>query len=234
MKKSLKIFLSFLLIYEPFAYWFLSNRNICRSVFEWDFCGSDVRYLLFMGLPVILMTIYLMWEKQIVSILAKKKDQKKKTIVKTKKTRNRPQQRFIGPFEALGRFIAKAFCVKGTAQRSEYWWIALFYLVIQIAMFYFVYHNPSLSIVSISVTVLFFVPFVNLTARRWNDLGVDGAILAWFVAVLGIASWFSPFLKSVLQLYGLCQIIIFCMPSYFEDNKYRSAQQDSEEGLDIK
>ena len=74
MKKSLKIFLSFLLIYEPFAYWFFSNRGVCRSLLPWDFCASNARYILFMGIPVIVMAIYFIWEKQIVSLFVAEKD----------------------------------------------------------------------------------------------------------------------------------------------------------------
>lgn len=232
MKTIYKIFLSFLLVYEPVSYWILADsgyESVCRDVLPRTVCSADSRFFWFMIFPIIFMLIYLMWEKQISSLFAKNKTKKIIPISRQKKQK----QRIIGPIEALGRFVVKAFCAKDTAQRSEYWWILLPIVISSTLFSLYIPKTTNLAVVSIVIEILLFVPFVNLNARRWNDLGFDGALIAWSVALLGLVGRFVPDLLYVLWIFGLCQMIAFCFPGQLKDNKYRNPQQDQNEKLYI-
>lgn len=237
MRNIIKIFLSFLLIYEPLAYWILNDsgyRGICRTIFSSDFCGLDVRYIIIMATPIILMAIYLMWENQIKSIFTKK--QKKSRI-------HKPKQRFINPFEALGRYFKKFFIANQTASRSEYFGALILLCIIGgiIGQMPSELCKPGAGFVCITtlwisyiITILSPLLIYTLNARRWNDIGWNGKIMAIVPVILFYALIFpgyayKEFIVWAILVFSLFNFIAFCFPSKFYNNKYRNKEQDTEE-----
>ncbi len=211
MKKSLKIFLSFLLIYEPFAYWFFSNRGVCRSLLPWDFCASNARYILFMGIPVIVMAIYLMWEKQIRQLLGVKQN---KNI--TKKTK----QAIVGPFRSCRKLFYGFSDYRGCSQRSEYFWgLIIVQLFMYFCTIFCVIAFLSIGyVVSMLISIIVYIVYVlPLVVRRMRDVGVDGSWGVVFTA-LSIATAFYPLTILVLIVPG---IVLLFWPSKLRNNPYR-------------
>lgn len=246
MRSIIKIFLSFLLIYEPLVYWILSDIGICKDMFSRDFCNMDFRYVVIMGTPIILMSIYLMWEMQIKSMFVHKKQHLPKQQ-KQKQYLPKPKQRFIYPLEAIGRYFAKICVVNQTASRSEYFCAlitlsAIGFIVMPAVVKIFESGIMLLGILGVLV-ILCPLSMYSLNARRWNDIGWNGKIMAIIPLVLcylclyfSLFSFFIPNMFSVLfggllLCCSLFQFIAFCFPSKLRNNKYRNAQQDLEERL---
>lgn len=234
MRNSVKIFLSFLLIYEPLAYWISNDSYVCENIFSSYFCRLDYRYIVLMATPIIFMAIYLLWEKQLKSIFKKKP--------KTKKTK-KYKQRFIGPFEAIGRYIAKIFTINQTATRSEYFCaiipVNLIFFVIQLLLIKITVitcenaYDTTCGFIHITNSLLvLFSPLMiyTLNARRWNDIGWNGKLMAiipiilWYLSIFFTYVWMIP-----LLIFCLFQFIAFCFPSKFNNNRYRNKTQDLEE-----
>ena len=220
MKTSMKLFLSFLLFYEPVAYFILSDdsRNgLCLDWFSSEFCRLDARFFLLMGVPILFMVMYLMWEKQIKSIFLKN----------NKKNNN---SNFVRPVLAIKHFFSDAFVFGGASTRSEYWWVVLFEFILFFICFYFSSYEGI-----ILLLFLFEVPNLSLVVRRWNDIGWKGKDMVWFSLVpelsfvVGIVNYLfgeSPYPLAYLVgvLYGIFRIfkaIMFCLPSKIDNNPYR-------------
>lgn len=178
-----------------------------------------------MVVPVILMALYLMWEKQIVALCKHKKILKKEPVIK---------QRVIWPLEAMGRFWSLAGTTD-TAQRSEYWgamlsYGVLFWLCGALAGWFMLIIWPL-------VALFFVVPTVTLGVRRWHDIGLPGyvAVIAPVLLFLGIIS--SEGSEEVVGYYcgmvalalGAIQAIAFLFPSKLQNNKYRTHAKDKRE-----
>jgi uncharacterized membrane protein YhaH (DUF805 family) len=116
----------------------------------------------------------------------------------------------------------------GRSCRAEYWMFALLQLLIAIACFliYFVLAGVSpasqtemsslgtglLIFFVLAYLVVFFIPGIAVTIRRWHDLDQSGWFLLLF-AVLGAI----PILGAIASLGNL---IWFCMPGTSGPNKY--------------
>ena len=228
MRNIIKIFLSFLLIYEPLVYFILADDyGACRDLLTRSICNADSRFFWFMVLPIIFMAIYLMWEKQIKSIFTKK--QKKSHTYK-------PKQRFINPFEALGRYFKKLFIANQTASRSEYFGALILLCIIGgiIGQMLSELCKPGAGFVCITtllilsiITILSPLLMYTLNARRWNDIGWNGKIMAIVPVILFYALMFPvyayrEFIAWVFVVFSLFNFIAFCFPSKFYNNKYRN------------
>ncbi len=236
MRKIIKIFLSFLLIYEPLIYFILADDyGTCRDLLTRSICNADSRFFWFMILPIIFMAIYLMWEKQI------------KSIFKKKHTKHRilRNQRFIYPLEAFGRFVTKGLSIRETATRSEFWCFFLPYLIISSFLFaFFTVYNLNTVILDVMFFIIIPIPLFTLCVRRWNDLGLNGVVieiirvlislpcLLGFIMATNISDLQTAWLLlKALLIFGGVTLFLFCFSSTFENNKYRNKQQDLTEGV---
>lgn len=226
MSKTIKIFISFLLIYEPFVYWMLSDNGydgVCRYLFTSGFCNTNFRYFLFLFVPLILMTIYLIWEKQLKSIFNHRKEKR----IEVKNKRNQ----YIGPVKAIALMFSRSLQFKGISTRAEFWWAYLFAVIMQ-AIVCFVQLKDPQPILFLCFFVAFYFPTISLRIRRWNDIGFPGfwmeipnlllSILSVFILIGHLPMWATiaiylilsiPFIRIILLGYGLFSIIMFCLPS---------------------
>jgi uncharacterized membrane protein YhaH (DUF805 family) len=120
----------------------------------------------------------------------------------------------------------RALDFKGRSRRKEYWLFVLFYVIISTAMFatFIVIGGFSdtfdltplgnkLALPMGGIWFLIFVlPMLSLSVRRWHDLGYSGWMFVVF-AVIGVIPLVS-FFASVGN------IIWFCMPGTVGPNKY--------------
>lgn len=161
----------------------------------------------------------------------------------TKKKQKQYKQRFVYPDEALRNFFVKGLMWNDIATRSEYWWAWLLLSLMGV----FVSIIPMLGLL---FGLLMYIPYLALTARRWNDLGYNGAKLAIFellfipvgfllFTVIGVllalmGGGFVSGLFDFFALYfiigvvfGIVKIIFFCMPSKIGHRQYSYTQQRS-------
>lgn len=83
--------------------------------------------------------------------------------------------------QAVGAGLRGYFKVSGRASRSEFWWFALFGLLVQFAILVVamtgVAHGPyggALGLVYIFSQIAFFIPQTTLTTRRLHDVDKRG------------------------------------------------------------
>ncbi|NEA66549.1 DUF805 domain-containing protein [Streptomyces sp. SID12488] len=102
--------------------------------------------------------------------------------------------------EALKKYAV----FSGRARRKEYWMFALFYMIIAIVV---VIIEAAIGgqILSILLTVAFFLPGLGVTVRRLHDTGRSG----WWV------------LFALVPLVGSITLIVFmCLDGEQGENKY--------------
>lgn len=148
--------------------------------------------------------------------------------------------RFIGFDEALSNFFKKSFNYKGVATRAEFWWIVLFYEIINVLILLFVKMHPELPQGSLSVYIIWnlfsVIAFIALLVRRMHDIGKSGFVLLGSVLGAGFFMFIGSQIRS-LSLLGaiigfLCSLVgLFCAvvypfalltePSKYNHNKYR-------------
>ena len=212
MRNIIKIFLSFLLIYEPFVYFILADDyGACRDLLTRSICNADSRFFWFMILPIIFMAIYLMWEKQIRQALGVKQN---KNISK------KPKQAIVGPLQACRKLFYGFTDYRGCSQRSEYFWgMIIVELFMYFCTIFCVIAFLSIGyIVSILISIIVCIVYVlPLVVRRMRDVGVDGSWGVVFTA-LSIATAFYPLTILVLIVPG---IVLLFWPSKLRNNPYR-------------
>ena len=212
MRNIIKIFLSFLLIYEPLAYFILADDyGACRDLLTRSICNADSRFFWFMVLPIIFMAIYLMWEKQIRQALGVKQN---KNITK------RTKQTIVGPFQACRKLFYGFADYRGCSQRSEYFWgLTIVQLFVYLCTIFYVVAFSSIGYaISILNSIVVYIIYVQpLVARRMRDVGVNGGWSIIFT-VLGISAVFCPLTLLVLIIPGI--VLLFC-PSKLRGNQYR-------------
>lgn len=212
MRNIIKIFLSFLLIYEPLAYWILADDyGACRDLLTRSVCNADSRFFWFMGLPIIFMAIYLMWEKQIRQALGLKQN---KNITKKDK------QSIVGPFQSCHKLFYGFSDYRGCSQRSEYFWgLIIVSLFVYFCTIFCVVAFSSIGyIISILISIVVPIMYIQpLVARRMRDIGVDGSWSIIFTA-LDIFAVFYPLTILVLIVPRI--VLLFC-PSKLRNNPYR-------------
>ncbi|MBR4860031.1 MAG: DUF805 domain-containing protein [Alphaproteobacteria bacterium] len=150
-------------------------------------------------------------------------------------TTKKYKQHFIYPDEALHNFFAKGFVWNDIATRSEYWWA---WLLLSVAGVF----ASIIPILGLLFGLLIYIPWLALTARRWNDLGYNGIkltmfelllipvgfLLFLFIGVLfaltgvGSASGLIAFIALyfiVILIFYIVKTIFFCMPSKIKPAK---------------
>lgn len=117
-------------------------------------------------------------------------------------------QRQVTFSEAVSRALVQKYCCfTGRASRSEYWWYALFMLILN-----FIINIVTLSmsqdgklIVSCILFLVFLLPGLGLCVRRLHDIGKSG----WYylIGLIPIVGW-------------ILLIVWFCKDSEMADNQY--------------
>ena len=118
----------------------------------------------------------------------------------------------VGPKVALRRFLSNYAKFSGRATRSEYWWIALFFLLLFLAVQLMglvssdpaptFYHHGGAGLASmigiLALIVASVVPIVSLSVRRLHDSNNSG----WL------------YLLNLIPLIGQIMLVIFlALPS---------------------
>ena len=92
------------------------------------------------------------------------------------------------PQQAVSRFFLRYFAFKGSASRSEYWWI---FFLLTIGSFFVSmldnhlgdFHGVSLEEV---IAAIVFLPFLALLSRRLQDAGFSGILVVlFFIPIVG-------------------------------------------------
>lgn len=107
----------------------------------------------------------------------------------------------VGPLRAVGNYVRKGFQFSGRASRSEYWWIALWSLLVGGVLKYAQTQNEDwmettnalgsllgvlLSLVLLVVGLLVVIFSISLSVRRLHDCNLSGWLyLLILVPVLG-------------------------------------------------
>lgn len=223
MGNTLKLFLSFLLVYEPLAFGVLRDDGydgMCRELFSMNMCDSEYKFA-FMIIPVILMVLYLMWEKQIVAWCRHKQTPlKKEPCIK---------QRIIPPLEAMGRFWSRAVNLD-TAQRSEYWGAVISYSILFGILGTIL--KEYMVLITLPWILVAVLPATTLGVRRWHDIGLPG-YLPVILLILFLIGMFSTEFEIIFTwavmgwlALSIIQFLAFLLPSKMYGNKYRSVAKD--------
>lgn len=109
--------------------------------------------------------------------------------------------------EAIRRAFQKYCCFTGRASRSEYWWFALFNVILGviIGIIGIVAGQDVEKFLQYIVQIALFLPGLGLCFRRLHDTGRSAWNLFWWI--LPIVGW-------------IILIVYFCQESQPQDNKY--------------
>ena len=145
---------------------------------------------------------------------------KKTTTTTTMTTVVQPQKnRMIGLFESIRNFIRGYFDFLGRSTRSEFWFGFLFAFVVNFVVYALFGSGMVFSIVNI----LFFIPFIALTTRRFHDAGLSvwwymiPCLLFYLIPVFRAAAWarFMAFnmvsLDMVIYSFFSIAFWVFCV-----------------------
>lgn len=153
----------------------------------------------------------------------------------------------LRPGQAIGRVLRCSFQFRGRARRSEYWWWALFVILLEFAVLAVesrinLRYIFGISTLDWTVTALYFTPDLSVGWRRLQDTGRPGwlypifSVLAYAVLFLPepfqiVAS--GPLETGFLQMFGwveglnllyflifIVMIALLAMPSQSGDNRY--------------
>ncbi|MFN4183385.1 MAG: DUF805 domain-containing protein [Hyphomonas sp.] len=128
--------------------------------------------------------------------------------------------------DAVKMFFARYVDFQGRSRRSEYWWVALFNLIVMgvllILLMVLGGFNPEtgemgpLGFVFIGIMGLYglgiIIPSIALFIRRLHDINQTG----WIYLGIVIAS----FIPLIGLLASIAQIVIACIPGTAGPNKY--------------
>lgn len=138
------------------------------------------------------------------------------------------------PALTFGQAVSSVFrnyaVFRGRAQRSEFWWFALFHggvLVLAGAI------HPGVGAVVLLVTVL---PALSVSVRRMHDIGRSGAWVFWLgvaplfvllfaLLLMGAQAMMAGFailvISQIVELVcGIVAIVLFALPGNTEHNAY--------------
>lgn len=102
----------------------------------------------------------------------------------------------MDPVTAVKTCFKKYFDFKGRARRSEFWWFALFVLIVPAALTYLNAFVPAMVYVAAVFTCATYIPLFAALTRRLHDTGRSG----WWVAVLALL--YVGYMASAAFLIG--------------------------------
>ncbi len=112
--------------------------------------------------------------------------------------------------EAVNKALAQNYCnFSGRASRSEYWWYALFTMILGVVIGFvlgiFGAGSTAVSVIQGLVSLALLLPGLGLCVRRLHDISKSG----WWI-----------FISLVPLLGAILLIIWFCKPSDAGMNQY--------------
>ncbi|MDE6382352.1 MAG: DUF805 domain-containing protein [Muribaculaceae bacterium] len=112
--------------------------------------------------------------------------------------------------EAVNKAVAQNYCnFSGRASRSEYWWYALFTMILGVVIGFvlgiFGAGSTAVSVIQGLVSLALLLPGLGLCVRRLHDISKSG----WWI-----------FISLVPLLGAILLIIWFCKPSDAGMNQY--------------
>lgn len=115
-------------------------------------------------------------------------------------------QRQVTFQEAVQRAILQNYCnFESRASRSEYWWFALFSILLSAAISIIFGYGSLGEAISGLATLALLLPSIGLTVRRLHDMGKSG----WWIFIS-----FIPLVGAIILIVWLCQ------PSIPIDNEF--------------
>ena len=112
--------------------------------------------------------------------------------------------------EAVNKALAQNYCnFSGRASRSEYWWYALFTMILSVVIGFvlgiFGAGSTAVSVIQGLVSLALLLPGLGLCVRRLHDISKSG----WWI-----------FISLVPLLGAILLIVWFCKPSDPGMNQY--------------
>ena len=141
-------------------------------------------------------------------------------------TVSRPTNRpMIDPISAIKRFWTGYFDFMGRSTRSEFWFGAIFAMIINMLFTALVG-----GIITTIVAAILFIPLMALTVRRFRDAGISvwwyliPALLVYLVPIIRGAAWYRmlalEYVSSGMVMYsfffmvfGVFIFVVGCLPS---------------------
>ena len=154
--------------------------------------------------------------------------------VKKKVVKKLDQQKMVDFGTAVTRFWTKYAEFDGVAQRSEYWFAALFIFLVELVFNLLVNAIPFMGILYWMWSFAIIIPCLSLGARRLHDAGFSakwllalwGAVLMGFVFLIGgkLSLMFIFLAEALWVVAGGITIFLFVvslLPSKTKNNPYR-------------
>ena len=116
-------------------------------------------------------------------------------------------QRQVTFEQAVRSAIQQHYCdFNGRASRSEYWWFALFTLILSVIIQAFGVISSDVSLyLSAIVNLALFLPGLSLDVRRLHDINKSG----WYILLV------------LIPIVGLIILLVwFCKESEMQPNQY--------------
>lgn len=97
----------------------------------------------------------------------------------------------MDPVTAVKTCFAKYFDFKGRARRSEFWWFALFVVIVSSVLSFFGMLTPIVGYLSLAFSLAVLIPELAALCRRLHDTGRG----SWWVALMAllIAGYYGSF-----------------------------------------
>lgn len=116
---------------------------------------------------------------------------------------------------AIKLFFANYANFRGRSTRAEYWWVALFLVIVSLA-FSMLKHNLLSTIFSLAV----FIPSLAIAFRRFHDTGRSGwwVFAFYVVAWIGAAIMLGPLVSIVITMANDPDALREAMLGYFTNH----------------
>ena len=124
---------------------------------------------------------------------------------------------------AVKNGFKKAFDFRGCATRAEYWWWALFKVVLKLPLVWLYWYLSLISenefysltvfAVVILIDLILYIPELSLLVRRLRDVGQSWTIILW----------------SYIPIFGIIFLIQILIATLMEGDVYNYPHEKSEE-----
>ena len=112
----------------------------------------------------------------------------------------------------------KAFTVRGRAMRSEYWWFALFYLIVGMVAYILNIVVPIVGpIIYAVISLLLFIFSFTAGVRRLHDLNRSGwwLVSPYVLALLAVAAMLFSLLSASTVMMSIGAFLCFASAAAF-------------------